>query len=141
MKGFNRYFNSRGETLIELLIATVILGMTLTVVLSAFMSGRTGVVSSWNRTDENLAASYVMEQIKATPYETIKTFQGRQGIDISTTSISIDPSFSNYEIQLDVLPYQDYSVDELLQVNVHVRASSERPWVEKASLIRKGDSS
>lgn len=141
MMVFNRYFNSRGETLIELLIATFIIGITLTVVISAFMSGRSGVVSSWNRTDENFAASSVMEQIKATPYETIKDFQGAIGIDISTTSIPIDPSFSGYEIQLDILPYQDYPTDELLQVNVYVRTSSERPWVEKASLIRKGDSS
>lgn len=141
MKVFNRYFNSRGETLIELLIATFILGMTLTVVISAFMSGRSSVVSSWDRTDENLAALSVMEQLKTIPYQTIKAFQGSEGIDISSISIPINPSFSDYEIQLDILPYQDYPVDELLQVNIRVRASSDRPWVEKASLIRKGDSS
>lgn len=141
MKVFNRYFNTRGETLIELLIATFILGMTLTVVISAFMSGRSGVVSSWDRTDENLAALSIMEQLKTTPYETINAFQGSEGIDISSTSIPINPSFSDYEIQFDILPYQDYPVDELLQVNIRVRANSDRPWVEKASLIRKGDSS
>ena len=122
MKVFNKYLNSRGETLIELLIATFIIGITLTVVISAFMSGRSGVVSSWDRTDENLAASSVMEQIKATSYETIKDIEGMIGIDISTTSIPIDESFSRYEIKLDILPYQDYSIDELLQVNVYVRA-------------------
>lgn len=141
MKRFNRYMNSRGETLIELLIATVILGMTLTVIISIFMSGRSNVVSSWDRTEENLAALDVMEQLKATSYETLKTMEANDWMDLSATSIPIHESLAPYEIQVDVVPYQDYSVEDLLQVHVRVRDGSERPWIEKASLIRKGDSS
>lgn len=141
MKGLNRCFNSRGETLIELLIATVILGVTLTVVISTFLSGHSGVVSSWDRTEENLAAAYVMEQIKSTPYETIKAYQSSDWINLSATSIPIDEAYSHYEIQLNLVPYQSYSPDELLQVNVRVRDGSENTWVEKASIIRKGDAS
>lgn len=141
MKICKKVMNSHGETLIELLLSTVILGMTLTVIISAFMSGRSNVVSSWDRTEENLTAVDVMEQVKATSYETLKNMEVNDWMDLSTTSIPTYDSYASYEIQVDVAPYQEYSIEELLEVNVRVRENSDRPWIEKASLIRKGDAS
>lgn len=141
MRGFDRLLNSRGETFIELLIATFILGVTLAVVISVFMSGREAIVTSWDRTEENLCAIDMMEQLKVTDYETIMGLSGNGWNNFSATTLAIDEKYSSYHIQFSISSYKDYLVKDLVQVNVRVRRGSERTWVEKASLIHKGDSS
>lgn len=146
MKEMKRVLDSRGETLIELMIAVVIIGMTLTVVITVFMSGRAGIESSWDLTEDNQCASNVMEQLKAVPYEKIQDY----GIDhwilldddewITLTDTTSPEKYSDYEIEFYLSEYKGYSKDQLVQVKVRVHEDGE-PWMTKASLIRKGESS
>jgi prepilin-type N-terminal cleavage/methylation domain-containing protein len=146
MKEIKRVLDSRGETLIELMIAVVIIGMTLTVVITVFMSGRAGIESSWDLTEDNQCASYVMEQLKAVPYEKIQDY----GIDhwilldddewTTLTDTASPEKYSDYEIEFYLSEYKGYSKDQLVKVKVRVHEDGE-PWMTKASLIRKGESS
>lgn len=145
MKPTQIIHDRRGETFIELLISTLIIGMTLTVIISVFLSGRTGVVSAWKRTDGNVCAISILEQIKSLPYTTVielytefATDGQAERIDFSATSLSVDDAYASYEIQFDLLPYKSYPVEELIQVNVRVREKDDLPWTEKSTLLRKG---
>ena len=141
MKAFSRCINSRGESLIELLVALFIIGTTLTVVISAFMSGSSAVVSSWDSTDENMAASFIMEGLKATPYDTVKGWDHETWTEIQQTTISIDPKYSQYDIKFDLVPYSTYSIDDLLQINVVVSKGYEgmNPCMEEEVRVRDGE--
>lgn len=132
--------NSRGESLIELLVTTVIISLTLFAILSAFLSGRTATVQSWNATAQNELAVQVMEQLKATPYSTLLTWEQQCRVNGQAAGLDprqppfdfhLDPQYAAYEVRLDLLAYETYPLNELIKIVVHVGQ------VEQASLMTK----
>lgn len=145
-KNSNKLQSSKGETLIELLISIFILTITLTLIISVFMSGRAGIVESWNRTEKIECAKNVMEQLKVLPYDTLTSFippgkVEKIGIDFTEIPASIDEKLCEdlNDVKFDVHTYNTYSRDNIVQVNVRVKKGSTDKEVEIGSLIRKGD--
>ncbi|MGO4890566.1 hypothetical protein ACJ2A9_22710 [Anaerobacillus sp. MEB173] len=128
-----RYFNSRGTTLLELLFALFVLTVTLTVIISVLMSGRAGIVSSWDRTEANSAAVQVLEQLKAASYSEVLAIKNNE--KSLAAVITVD---SHYEINVDLFGYEEYPSEEMLQVVVTVSDSSGKRPLEKATILRKG---
>ena len=142
-----KLLNEKGESFIELMVAMFILTVTITVIVSAFMSGRAGMESAWMRTEMDHCAASLMEQLKAAPYDqVIAELDGNEEkvgitLDESTLGLTIPNECQSFEFQYSLLTYESYLKDELLQVVVKVREDETKPWFEKASLLRKGESS
>jgi len=89
-----------------------------------------------------------MEQLKATPYATLKSWEqtyrvGGQAKNINPRNFvppwDFGPEYQNYDIRIDLLQYKTYSLDKLMHVIVRVRESPSSPWLEKGSIIRMGE--
>ncbi len=134
-------FDRRGETLVELLITTMILSLVLFVLIAVWMSGRSGVEKSWTLTRHNEVAVQLMEQLKATPYTDLLEWE--QQFQTDGQAVGLDPGDNrinltvpqDFEASFDLLPYEDYPLTVMMKVVVRVRIISETDWVEKASII------
>jgi hypothetical protein len=136
--------NAAGHSFIELLVATVILTITLTAIIAGFMSAREGIVASWDRSTEHRAAVYMMEKLKAQPYERLLNWyeqfaSGGAAVGLVPADpdigLNIDDRYKNYLIQFDLLTYQAYSPRNVLQIIVRARSDPTKPWLEKATLL------
>lgn len=142
--------NSKGETLIELIISIFILTLVLTAIIAIFISGRAGVVESWDRTDKNECAGNVMEQLKSQPYQTLVDLErnsvyrvGGNAINIPYTDIFTGSDTrlecaDLYEIEFDLLTFKGNPIEKIMQINVRIEKDGK--GVEIGSLLRKGDS-
>lgn len=149
MKNQNKHLsNQQGQSLVELIVATFIISVGLLAVLSFFIAGRQEVTASWRYTQNNELANQVMEQLKATSYATLQSWEQQyrvngQAKDINPRSLvppwTFATTYQNYDIRFDLLAYQSYSLNQLMQVVVRVRETPSSSWLEKGSLIRAGE--
>jgi hypothetical protein len=143
-----KLFNQRGQTLVEMVVTTFIISVGLIAILTFFIVSRQGVTSSWRYTQKNELAGQVMEQLKATPYATLRNWEqiyrvGGQARDINPRTFvppwDFGTEYQNYDIRIDLLAYKSYSLDQLMKVVVRVRETPSSPWLEKGSIIRMGE--
>lgn len=134
--------NANGESFIELLLSVFIIGMTLTVIISIFISNRAAIVAAWNETEVSFATTNTMEELKNMPYATILAiYHSHQidgkatKIDLFTTPVPLEPEYHHFEMQLDILPYKDYNIDELCVVKVRARNDNMNNWREEITII------
>jgi hypothetical protein len=136
-------FNSKGETLIELLTAVAVLSLILMVIFQIFISGKKANQQAWQLTMENELAVQIIEQLKAMPYSTLREWEQTYrsggpaaGLDPrdGRFGLTIDPMFDGLSAEFALLPYGSYSLDRIMEVVVRVGRT------EVSSLIRAGDS-
>ncbi|MBO8171964.1 MAG: hypothetical protein H0Z33_08740 [Bacillaceae bacterium] len=136
-----KFRDSRGETLIELLITTFIVVMVLFVLIEVWMSGRAGVEQSWALSKRDEVAVHLMEQLKATPYADLLDWeqqfrQGGQAVDLDPRDSRINLEVPDgYGARFDLLTYKEYPLTSMMKVVIRVREDTESGWLEKASLI------
>lgn len=136
--------NQRGESLVELLVATFIMSAILFVLLSVFTSNRQGILQSWNGTVVSETAASALEHIKASPqdvFQVLDDYGGSDGViglnpKQQSWAWSLSDSFRDYQLEIDLLPYLSYPKDELIMVVVRVKQARNETWNQKATLLR-----
>lgn len=122
--------DDRGFTLVELIVAIVILAIVFVPLLSAFVTGARTQAKSSQKNAATLAAQNIIEQIQA---DSIEAFRSKLSGDASPYSCSYsDASATGYTATVTATPVQQLSNDAKTPVNSQKVAVSNRmdAWVD-----------
>ena len=130
MKKISVCADDRGFTLVELIVAIVILAIVFVPLLSAFVTGARTQAKSSQKNAATLAAQNIIEQIQA---DSIEAFRSKLSGDTIPYSCSYsDASATGYTATVTATPVQQLSNDAKTPVNSQKVAVSNRmdAWVD-----------